>query len=106
MAPKFEDIWYTRPKPTRTPSIRSTNSSQYSNTTNSSGGIPEGLQLRLVLDGRTCPPCSVRDFNVHLFLRYNLIVQEYLDRVEHSGENLAFYLWFKGFHLALERPLT
>lgn len=22
--------------------------------------------------------------------------QEYLDRIEHSGENLAFYLWFQG----------
>src|SRR5271169_4870410 len=63
MAPKFEDIWYTRPKLRKSPSIRSANSSQYSGLSSNSG-IPDGLQLQLVLDGRTCPPCSVRDFNV------------------------------------------
>lgn len=66
MTPKLDDIWYTRPKAERSGSIDSENSSQYSGKSGSSNGIPDGLQLRLVLDGRTCPPCSVRDFNVRL----------------------------------------
>jgi hypothetical protein len=69
MAPKLDDIWYTRPKAQRTPSIHSTTSSQFSGYTASSGGIPDGLQLKLVLDGRTCPPCSVRDFSVNALYR-------------------------------------
>lgn len=64
MAPKFDDIWYSKPKAQRSPSIRSTSSSQFSGRTGSSAGIPDGLQLQLIMDGRTCPPCSVRDFNV------------------------------------------
>lgn len=62
--PKLDDLWYTRPKGERTPSIHSNNSSQISGRSSSSAGIPDGLQLQLVLNGQTCPPCSVRDFNV------------------------------------------
>lgn len=95
MVPNFEDIWYTRPI---APSIHSVNS-QSSGTRSPGNGIPEGLQLKLILGGHTCPPCSVRDFKVQYLLILMLIAQEYLDRIEHSGENLAFYLWFKGTHL-------
>jgi hypothetical protein len=107
MAPKLEDLWYTRPKPGRTPSIHSTNSSQFSGRTSSSAGIPDGLQLQLVLDGRTCPPCSARDFDVsYTHGVISNLSQEYLDRVEHSGENLAFYLWFKGLFPLSRHVLT
>jgi hypothetical protein len=61
MAPR---LWYNRPKAVRKQSITSIGSSHYSGGSGSSAGIPEGLQLQLVLDGRTCPPCSIRDFNV------------------------------------------
>lgn len=88
MAPKLEDIWYTRPKAVREQSITSISSSQYSGRSGSSSGVPEGLQLQLVLDGRTCPPCSIRDFNViHPFEyvfnghRNILIVSNTLERI-------------------------
>jgi len=45
-------------------------------------------------------------FQCNRSLRASLIAQEYLDRVEHSGENLAFYLWFQGMSIDLRSNLT
>ena len=49
------------------------------------GRIPPALRLDEILDGHTCPPASVRNFN------------QYLQHVEFSSENLAFVLWFRDY---------
>jgi hypothetical protein len=43
--------------------------------------IPAALRLDEILDGHTCSPASIRDFN------------KYLEYVEFSSENLAFVIW-------------
>ncbi|KAF2404287.1 hypothetical protein EJ06DRAFT_469581 [Trichodelitschia bisporula] len=48
-------------------------------------GIPEALSFDRIIAGGTCPPMTARDF-MH-FAKY----------VEHSAENLQFFLWFKDF---------
>ena len=63
-----EDI---RPNRVRTPSLDSRPSTS----------IPSRLGLDRVLENKTCSPMSLHDF--YLYLKY----------VEHSSENLEFYLW-------------
>lgn len=43
--------------------------------------IPSRLALDRVLDNKTCSPMSLHDF--YMYLKY----------IEHSSENLEFYLW-------------
>lgn len=43
--------------------------------------IPSRLALDRVLENKTCSPVSLHDF--YMYLRY----------IEHSSENLEFYLW-------------
>lgn len=43
--------------------------------------IPSRLSLERVLANKTCSPMSLHDF--YMYLRY----------IEHSSENLEFYLW-------------
>lgn len=45
------------------------------------GGIPSDLTLERVLNNKTCTPMSLHDFHM------------YLEHIEHSPENLEFYLW-------------
>ncbi|KAF3765096.1 hypothetical protein M406DRAFT_292381 [Cryphonectria parasitica EP155] len=48
-------------------------------------GIPDALQFDRIMDGGTCPPCTVRDF------------LNYLIYIEHSAENLQFLLWHRSY---------
>lgn len=50
-------------------------------TSRTSVSIPRRLALDRVLDNKTCSPLSLHDF--YMYLRY----------IEHSSENLEFYLW-------------
>lgn len=47
----------------------------------STTAIPARLALERVLDNKTCSPMSLHDF--YLYLKY----------IEHSAENLEFWLW-------------
>ncbi|KAI0162039.1 hypothetical protein GGR57DRAFT_517499 [Xylariaceae sp. FL1272] len=51
----------------------------------SSVGIPEALAFDKIINGATCPPCTVRDF------------MNYLIYIEHAAENLQFFLWLRGY---------
>ncbi|KAI2632883.1 hypothetical protein GGS21DRAFT_146402 [Xylaria nigripes] len=48
-------------------------------------GIPDALTFDKIINGGTCPPCTVRDF------------MNYLIYIEHSAENLQFYLWYHDY---------
>ncbi|KUI69242.1 hypothetical protein VM1G_04768 [Cytospora mali] len=90
--PDWMRIWYRRPqwrdvgdytrqlndediKPTRSRSP----------TQRQSTSIPNRLALERVLENKTCSPMSLHDFYM------------YLQHVEHSSENLEFYLWYKNY---------
>ncbi|KAI5846150.1 hypothetical protein BZA05DRAFT_407083 [Tricharina praecox] len=53
-------------------------------------GIPTALEFERVVDGGTCPPLSCRDFMM------------YLHHVEHSVENLQFFLWYRDYEKRFE----
>ncbi|KAK6064083.1 hypothetical protein SCUP515_11990 [Seiridium cupressi] len=48
-------------------------------------GIPEALAFDRIINGGTCPPMTVRDF------------MNYLTYIEHSAENLQFFLWYRDY---------
>ncbi|KAF3068990.1 hypothetical protein GL218_08018 [Daldinia childiae] len=50
-----------------------------------SSSIPEALTFDRILSGGTCPPCTIHDF------------MNYLLYIEHSAENLQFYLWYRDY---------
>ncbi|KAK3671521.1 hypothetical protein LTR78_008620 [Recurvomyces mirabilis] len=50
-----------------------------------SAGIPEALSFDRIISGGVCPPCTVRDF------------MNYLKYIEHSAENLQFFLWYRAY---------
>jgi hypothetical protein len=56
-----------------------------SSKTNLATGIPPALSFDRIIDGGTCPPCTVRDF------------MNYLIYVERSAENLQFFLWYRSY---------
>ncbi|KAK4181430.1 hypothetical protein QBC36DRAFT_98044 [Triangularia setosa] len=60
----------------------------------SSGGIPPPLSFDRIIEGGTCPPCTVRDF------------MNYLIYVERSAENLQFYLWHRDFEKRFNEAQT
>lgn len=59
-----------------------------------SAGIPDSLAFDKIINGGTCPPCTVRDF------------MNYLIYVEHSAENLQFYLWLKDYSKRFDEAQT
>ncbi|EME49510.1 G protein signaling regulator like protein [Dothistroma septosporum NZE10] len=50
-----------------------------------SHGIPAALAFDRIIDGGTCPPVTVREF------------MNYLKYIEHSAENLQFFLWYRDY---------
>ncbi|KAL8387338.1 hypothetical protein RB595_009976 [Gaeumannomyces hyphopodioides] len=50
-----------------------------------SAGIPPALSFDNIMDGGTCPPCTVRDF------------MNYLIYIERAAENLQFFLWYRDY---------
>ncbi|THZ30720.1 hypothetical protein D6C89_01320 [Aureobasidium pullulans] len=63
----------------------SSEGSYHSGTSGLPKGIPEALSFDRIIAGGTCPPCTTRDF------------MNYLRYVEHSAENLQFYLWYRSY---------
>jgi len=93
-------LTYTRPKHMPKESISEasmvSDSESGNNLTNSDGsvksgksgssnGIPESLNFDRIINGGTCPPMTVRDF------------MNYLIYIEHSAENLQFFLWYRDY---------
>jgi len=60
--------------------------SHNSGSSGSSAGIPDALSFDNIINNGTCPPCTVRDF------------MNYLKYIEHSAENLQFFLWFHDYN--------
>ncbi|KAK8072336.1 hypothetical protein PG996_005684 [Apiospora saccharicola] len=50
-----------------------------------SAGVPDALAFDKIINGGTCPPCTVRDF------------MNYLIYIEHAAENLQFFLWHRDY---------
>ncbi|KAI0125081.1 hypothetical protein BJ170DRAFT_703253 [Xylariales sp. AK1849] len=50
-----------------------------------SAGVPDALAFDKIIDGGTCPPMTIRDF------------MNYLIYIEHSAENLQFFLWHRSY---------
>ncbi|SMR52419.1 unnamed protein product [Zymoseptoria tritici ST99CH_1E4] len=55
------------------------------------GGIPPALSFDRIIAGGTCPPVTVREF------------MNYLKYIEHSAENLQFFLWHRDYTARWER---
>ncbi|RMZ91873.1 hypothetical protein DV736_g917, partial [Chaetothyriales sp. CBS 134916] len=53
--------------------------------TSAAYGIPEALSFDRILAGGTCPPVTTRQF------------MDFLVYIEHSAENLQFYLWYRNY---------
>ncbi|EMR63955.1 putative regulator of g protein signaling superfamily protein [Eutypa lata UCREL1] len=95
-------LTYRRPayvekdKPSRKDSSSSygekTDTSLRSGRSGAPAGVPDALSFDKITNGGTCPPCTIRDF------------MNYLIYIEHSAENLQFFLWYrdyvKRFHAA------
>lgn len=64
---------------------QSINGSVHSGSTACASGIPEALSFDRILAGGVCPPCTTRDF------------MNYLKYIEHSSENLQFFLWYRSY---------
>ncbi|KAK0910412.1 hypothetical protein LTR91_017161 [Friedmanniomyces endolithicus] len=64
---------------------KSINDSITSESSCMSNGIPEALSFDRIISGAVCPPCTVRDF------------MNYLRYIEHSAENLQFFLWYRDY---------
>ncbi|ROW13869.1 hypothetical protein VPNG_03516 [Cytospora leucostoma] len=56
-----------------------------SSRSSASAGIPDALSFDKIIDGGTCPPMTIRDF------------MNYLIYIEHSAENLQFFLWHRDY---------
>ncbi|RCI13890.1 hypothetical protein L249_8209 [Ophiocordyceps polyrhachis-furcata BCC 54312] len=85
---KLLSLAYTRPKHVDAPSSRDGSQevvSIRSGTSGCSAGIPDSLAFDNIMNGGTCPPMTVRDF------------MNYLIYIEHSAENLQFWLWYKDY---------
>ncbi|KAF9871902.1 hypothetical protein CkaCkLH20_10534 [Colletotrichum karsti] len=62
-----------------------TSSSLKSGKSTTPAGIPESLAFDKIINGGTCPPCTVRDF------------MNYLIYIELAAENLQFFLWHRDY---------
>ncbi|KAK3372643.1 hypothetical protein B0H63DRAFT_401399 [Podospora didyma] len=56
--------------------------------------IPTRLRLERILANKTCSPMSLYDF--YMYLKY----------IEHSAENLEFYIWYKNYESSYAKGLT
>ncbi|KAI1747483.1 hypothetical protein F4782DRAFT_552058 [Xylaria castorea] len=61
------------------------NASLKSGRGSTASGIPSALTFDKIVNGGTCPPCTLRDF------------MNYLIYIEHSAENLQFFLWYRDY---------
>ncbi|ETS84273.1 hypothetical protein PFICI_02298 [Pestalotiopsis fici W106-1] len=61
------------------------NASLDSEESGASAGVPEALTFDKIISGGTCPPMTIRDF------------MNYLIYIEHSAENLQFFLWYRDY---------
>ncbi|PNY26248.1 Regulator of G protein signaling superfamily [Tolypocladium capitatum] len=84
-------LTYTRPKhvdslqcPDSLADVKNEGSAR-SEGSGSSAGVPDSLAFDNIMNGGTCPPMTVRD------------LMNYLVYVEHSAENLQFWLWYKDY---------
>ncbi|OIW31375.1 hypothetical protein CONLIGDRAFT_643355 [Coniochaeta ligniaria NRRL 30616] len=92
-------LTYRRPSHARAPSNSSQSSlggekgdvSLRSGRSCSSAGIPPALSFDKIMEGGTCPPCTIRDF------------MNYLMYIEHSAENLQFFLWHRDYVTRFEQ---
>ncbi|KAH8171870.1 Regulator of G protein signaling superfamily [Sarocladium implicatum] len=99
-------LTYTRPKHVDAGSHRrdsedsataasdTSNGSVKSGNSGASVGIPSSLTFDKIMNGGTCPPMTVRDF------------MNYLVYIEHSAENLQFFLWFRDYQQRFENAQT
>ncbi|OTB02881.1 hypothetical protein M426DRAFT_264132 [Hypoxylon sp. CI-4A] len=74
-----------RQSSTSLPEHEKSDASLKSGRSGNSSGIPDALAFDRIMNGGTCPPCTVRDF------------MNYLIYVEHSAENLQFFLWYRDY---------
>ncbi|KAL0938003.1 uncharacterized protein CTRU02_207734 [Colletotrichum truncatum] len=65
--------------------VSNASSSMRSGKSGTPSGIPESLAFDKIIDGGTCPPCTVRDF------------MNYLVYIELAAENLQFFMWHKDY---------
>ncbi|KAK6087862.1 hypothetical protein SCUP234_01501 [Seiridium cupressi] len=59
-----------------------------------SAGVPDALAFEKIISGGTCPPMTIRDF------------MNYLIYIEHSAENLQFFLWYRDYTRRFEEAQT
>lgn len=81
-------LTYRRPSHARTNSSRGSEKGDVSINSGrcgASAGIPPALSFDKIMAGGTCPPCTIRDF------------MNYLMYIEHSAENLQFFLWHRDY---------
>ncbi|KAF0316808.1 hypothetical protein GQ607_015936 [Colletotrichum asianum] len=72
----------------------STTSSLKSGKSSTPAGIPESLAFDKIINGGTCPPCTVRDF------------MNYLVYIELAAENLQFFLWHRDYTKRFQEAKT
>ncbi|ROV88416.1 hypothetical protein VSDG_09236 [Cytospora chrysosperma] len=101
--PDWLRIWYRKPqwrdirdytRQLNDEDIRPTRSSSPNQTSGQSSSIPNRLALDRVLENKTCSPMSLHDFYM------------YLQHIEHSAENLEFYLWYKNYEAHAQRSAS
>lgn len=84
--PAYVDIRQYADKKAQVSSVPSSpRSSTDSNGSRPARDIPKKLRLEKILKNETCSPMSMYDFYM------------YLKHIEHSPENLEFYVWFKNY---------
>ncbi|KAF5512481.1 hypothetical protein CGCA056_v012567 [Colletotrichum aenigma] len=71
-----------------------TTSSLKSGKSSTPAGIPESLAFDKIINGGTCPPCTVRDF------------MNYLVYIELAAENLQFFLWHRDYTKRFQEAKT
>ncbi|KAI8627841.1 hypothetical protein F5Y19DRAFT_465484 [Xylariaceae sp. FL1651] len=83
--PDFVDKDELRRSESSADSDEKSNASLRSGRSGASSGIPDALTFEKIINGGTCPPCTIRDF------------MNYLVYIEHSAENLQFFLWYRNY---------
>lgn len=82
-------LTYRRPKHVDRDSCTSSDeqgkASMHSSITGIHNGIPDALSFDRIIDGGTCPPCTVKEF------------LNYLRFIERAPENLQFFLWLRSY---------
>ncbi|KAI0870785.1 hypothetical protein GGS24DRAFT_91794 [Hypoxylon argillaceum] len=83
--PGYVDKEEFRQRETSTEFDDKRDASMESGRSGASSGIPDALTFDKIMNGGTCPPCTVRDF------------MNYLIYIEHAAENLQFFLWCRDY---------